>query len=103
MKNLENVKSLANEGKIQESLEILSDICFDLDLYDLFMGKYQTGEWILGAYGNDLNNNCIEIEPDGTFYESYELADETTMVIEVVKESVLKTISEVEDSINKSN
>lgn len=98
MEKLEMVKKLAQQGKIQKALNKLADIIFepsDMELTDVFMKKYQTGEMILEMF-EDLNDDSIEMELD-EYYEFYDLEDGTTMAIEITTESIMNTIAEVEN------
>jgi hypothetical protein len=103
MKNIEIVKKLIQEGSIQEALEKFSDIVFESDsveVTNVFMNKYQTGESIYQLYGNDLNDSCVDIESDGTIYEVYEKEDESIMVINVTKESLINVVKNFEKLLN---
>lgn len=100
MKKLEMVKNLAKKGNMQKALEKFLDVVFvsdDIEMTDVFMKRYQTGESIYQFYGEYLNDNCVELEPDGTIYEYYEEKDGSIMVIDVTKESLLNAVKEFEN------
>lgn len=107
LKELNIVKELTQEGKIQNAVSGLWRFSYDLDnevLMNLFLGKYINKEVLNNMSGRfekfniiideniDFKNAKIE-----TYYEMNNLENGKTLIQEVAKDSIMESIKEVEN------
>jgi hypothetical protein len=103
---IENIRKVILKNELQESIDLMHYLLENIDkvitkyddnikFFNLVVGKYLSGEIILDDLSDSIN---IEVISEvGDFYEICETDSKECEIKEVTKESVLNTLTEIEN------